>query len=789
MRRIHPAVDLAAMLKEVEKPARYVGGEFASVRKDGEHLLTVALSYPDLYEIGMSNSAIRILYSLLNSLEGVACERVFAAAPDFEAALRSRAIPLYSLESGLALADFDILGFSLGYELTMTNALSILDLGGIPIRPGDRRGAGPVVIAGGPACTNPVPYGIFADCVFIGEAEGWAAEVFPRLALLKKAGAGRADFLEALRGEPAMWHPGKSVTTGRALWRGFATVPARAGFPVPGMRVVQDHGTVEIMRGCPNACKFCHATCYYRPTRLKDPAVIAEEARGLVREAGYREISLSSLSSGDFREIHPLVRGLNARYARDRVSFSLPSLRVDSLGLALLSEISEVRKSGLTFAVETALPQWQSELRKAAPLEKIVSILTEARSLGWKSAKFYFMVGLPASAEADEAGPIVDFLREVRGRTRMSLTVNLASFIPKPHTPYERAAQLGEEPALQRIMAVKKGAAGDGFKIGYHAPILSILEGIVARGDERAGELVLEAFRAGARLDAWEEHIKVDLWRRLIAAASWDVIGETCRRREPDERLPWDGVDLRLSASVAYEAPAPHAAAAAAAAPEGAPAAAGRREGPASLTAGSTAAAVPPRALFSFAKHGRAAYLSHLDLMGVFERALARGGIRASFTEGFNPKPRLEFASPLGLGIESEEEIASIELEEWGTGTAFCEALNRGLPEGLEVTRAELIFRGPSGKKPSLMAGYWGGEYRAVPPAPQPALQDLGEAVELSRTGEYSLLRLPAGAASKELLKTLRARPDGRLLRTRTLAASPQGPASYFEAFRSSALT
>jgi radical SAM superfamily enzyme YgiQ (UPF0313 family) len=786
MRSVDPLADLGGALRRVEKPARYVGGEFGAVRDEGARDLTVAVSYPDLYEIGMSNSAVRILYNLLNAVDGVRCERVFAVAPDFEAELRSRGIPLYALESGRALADFDILAFSVGYELTLTNLLAILDLGGIPLRAAERGEDGPVVMAGGPACTNPVPLGVFADCVFIGEAEGWAAEAFPRMAGIKAKGGRRSDLLEFLRSQASIWHPGKRETVRRALWRGFAVDPARTCWPVPSLRIVQDHGTVEIMRGCPNACRFCHAACYYRPTRLKETAAIEAETRALVEAAGYREVTLSSLSTGDFRDVHGLVKGLNARYASRRVSFSLPSLRVDSLALALLKEISEVRKSGLTFAVETALPEWQREIGKSAPLDKTVDILREARSLGWRSAKFYFMVGLPASFSEDEAGPIVAFLREVREATRMTIHANVAAFIPKPHTPYQRAAQLREKPALERIMAVKSGIPRDGFKIGYHAPILSLLEGMISRGDERAALLVLEAYRAGARLDAWEEHLKLDVWRSVIAGAGWDVEEATCRERGPAEELPWDGVSLRLSESEVSETPAKPLPAPPSPPSEGMPV---ETSGHEPREPSGVKPPPPPRALFSFTKHGTASYLSHLDLLSVFERSLARAGCPVSFSEGFNPKPRLEFASPLGVGVDSEEEIASIELTAWDSGAAFLSALNRSLPPGLEVTRVELMGRTATGKKPSLMAAFWGSEYRVCPPDTLPAPAEGSGVVEVSRTPGAVVLRLPAGGQSKELLRAVRGREGSSVLRTRTLAADAEGRGvSYFELFCSSAL-
>jgi radical SAM superfamily enzyme YgiQ (UPF0313 family) len=743
---------LARILSRIQRPGRYAGGEFGSISKPGEGLLRVAVSYPDLYEIGMCNAAIRIIYRELNAIDGVACERVFAPALDLEAVLREERAPLFSLETGAPLRSFDVIAFSVGFELTLTNLLAILDLGGVPVRSADRGAGDPIVIAGGPASTNPAPLGAFFDGVFIGEAEGWLATTFTRLAAMKRAGASRADRLAVLRDDPSVWFAGRTKPVHRALYRGFGRTAETAAYPVPSVRVVQDHGTVEIMRGCPNACRFCHAASFYRPCRRKSFEAIRSEVADLVRRAGYREITLSSLSSGDYPCVHDLVRGLNAEWAGKKVSFSLPSLRVDSLSLGLLAELAEVRKSGLTFAVETPRPEWQRDVRKQVPLDKVVAILREARARGWKAAKFYFMVGLPPAAGSDEAGPIVEFLREVRAATAMTLNVNVAGFIPKPHTPYERAAQIGEQDALDAIQRIRTALRGPGFKIGYHSPFLSLLEGIVSRGDERAGELVLEAYRRGARLDAWEEHLQADLWRGVIGDAGWDVVGETCRARTADERLPWDGIGLPLSRSVIHDL-----------APIAVPVA--------SSSVGSIASAVPAtggpaRVLFRFSKRSRAVWISHLDLMSVFERSLARAGYRARFTEGFNPKPRLEFASPLVLGASSAGEMASIELEDFDDAGTFAGRMNRALPPGISVEEAAPMPPVVKGaRRPSLGAAYWGSEYRVG--------TDRTVLLPKDGPGVKSLLEETGGPSGVERLRTLASSPDGQ-------------PSSYFEVFRSS---
>ena len=601
--------------------------------------------------------------------------------------------------------------------------------------------------------------------VFIGEAEGWVHATFPALVALKRRGANRSDLLAYLRAQPSIWHRGKPDMVRRAFWRGFASCRADTFSPVPSMRVVQDHGTVEIMRGCPNACRFCHATVLYRPGRLKELDAIAGEVQSLVERAGYRQVTLSSLSSGDFRGIHGLVRELNALYAPRKVSFALPSLRVDSLALGLLKDISEVRKSGLTFAVETATPEWQHEVRKSVAQDKVIGLLREAKAQGWKAAKFYFMVGLPPSFDKDETTPIVDFLRAVRAATGMSLNVNVAAFIPKPHTPWQRTEQIAEGPAMDRIMSVRKSLAGDGFKIGYHAPILSLLEGIVSRGDERAGRLVLEAYRRGARLDAWEEHVKLDLWRQVIAGADWDVLGETCRIRAPQEALPWDRISLALSTSAVTDLPPNQAA-----------------PGPPSSRL--RAHEVPggshgpwQRLIFAFSKTGAAAFISHLDLMTVFERAVARAGYSARFTEGYNPKPRLEFANPLSLGLNSDQEVAGIDLHDFDSAESYVARVNDGLPEGLRVLRAGIAADSGSARRRSLMSLYWGADFEVT-----------------DRQGQSRVLRLPASGPS--IRKTMQAEGTWESSTATRISTWATGrglqPAGYFEVFcasDSSALT
>ncbi len=814
MKTIDPWRDLRESLLRVEKPGRYVGGEFGATVKSGSGYLDVALSYPDLYEIGMSNLAVRQLYLCLNSLDSVRCERVFAPAPDFEQELRRRGVPLYSLESGRPLATFDIMGFSIGYELTLTNVLAILELGGIRALREKREHKDPIVIVGGPAVTNPVPYGTFADCVFVGEAEQWVQEAFPVMAELKSNGAAREDLLEFLLSQPAVWSPLKPTSTVKSVWTGFGQRAAPAPLPVPSIRTVQDHGVVEIMRGCPNGCRFCAAGVLYRPPRIKHPQEIFEEVSQQILACGYREITLSSLSSGDYPGLPEVVRFLNARFSSSGVSFSLPSLKMESFNVELLVELDVVRRSGLTFAIETPSPLWQQQINKRTSRSQVIDLLRTAKDRGWRTAKFYFMVGLPIVAPQDEAAVdevdlIEDFLRDIRSETGLKLNVNVSTFVPKPHTPLQWAAQLSEDQALTKIMSLRRRLGGRGFKIRYHSPFQSFVEGVIARGDRRAGELVWAAYKRGARLDAWEDRMDRDSWRQVIDEAAWSVEQETCRARTHEERLPWQAVELgvkpeflreehrrvltgretvacktgcEVQCGVCRRGVAPKLALPQAWTEQGArPPLADQRQ----------TATLKGRVLFSFQKRGTAALLSHLDLMSCLERAFARAGYRLRFTEGYNPKPRIEFANPLALGIESRAEICAAEALNFDSPVSFEERLNRVLPDGVRVMRVKLL--GDSGsRRKSPMSIFWGSDYLIEGDMLNGIAEHLaasesvlccerraGLRLRLQQTGERrgKIIKLVEGAIGADPLAQ-----GVRVTRIQTLAVDQGGSVgSYFE--------
>jgi len=705
---------IADDLLMIQNPARYTGGEFHYGTKDlAKVYFHTAICFPDLYEIGMSNNAVRILYDLLNSMEEVYCDRVFSVAPDFEQLLREKQLPLYTLDLQKPLSELDMLGISIGYELGATNILQVLDLGGIPLHACDRTDEHPIVICGGPAVTNPLPFAPFMDFVYIGEAEEGLQEVARILINAKKQQKSRSEKLALLQSLPYLWYTGKKLAL-RFIDTNFATPESHTyrHYVVPNFKVAQDNGVVEIMRGCPNSCRFCHAGQYYKPYRQKQYSTMAAQVEQHVSDFGYREITLSSLSSGDHPYIKELIETLNAEYSHRHVSFSLPSLKVNSFSLGILEQLSEVRKSGLTFAIETPKEAWQRAMNKEVPLEQVIEIAREAKSRGWKLAKFYFMVGLPFVDRQVENQAIVDYVGAIYDATHLSMNINIGTFIPKAHTPFQWCSQLTPTQSYEQLSSLKKAINERirGCKVSYHEPNISYLEGLISRGDERYAAVIESAYRKGCRLDAWDEYLKSDLWLEAIGEASYNP--DTCIF-EPyglDEELPWDSVSMRVSKKFLkdeYEKAknllltercfesCSHLCGVCSKVTEVIDT---THKDPILEQVRDKTLVIEPKeepisktvqALITYRRFGRSLYISHIHAMRNFEMAFQRSKVGVQFTQGFNPKPKLEFVNPLSVGIAGDEEVMLAELidSENLTEQEVKEKLGSALNDGYEIVQ------------------------------------------------------------------------------------------------------
>jgi radical SAM superfamily enzyme YgiQ (UPF0313 family) len=732
---INPIDIFGNRLTCIDKPARYLGGESGAVRKP-EADFRVMLCFPDLYEIGMSNNAMRILYAELNACSALACERVFVPASDFEAELRSRCVLLYGLETGTAVKDSDMLAFTIGYELAATNLLLVLDLSGIPFLCHERSHDCPLVIAGGPAITNPAPYGSILDAVWIGEAEVAFAAVVETLAIMKKQGATRQDLLDRLSSEPAVWIPGKQ--TKRHVFAGFSEHEYGHLFPVPVVKPVQDHGVVEIMRGCPNGCRFCHAGYFYRPQRLRAAALIARDVETQVRLAGHRQITLSSLSSGDYPDLIALVRSLNAQWRSSGVSFQLPSLKIEGFPIGLIEELSGTRKGGLTFAVETPLEQWQTIINKQVSIAKIKSILQEAVLHGYRLAKIYFMIGLPLpTGTISEASAMIAFLEDLDKSTDMRINVTISPFVPKPHTPFQWACQLRPDDALSAIYTIKDALKkSKKIKISYHSPYLSMIEGIIARGDERVGEILLDAYRHGARFDAWDDHFSKEIWATALKG-NQQLLDGILDGYELDAILPWHEVSLGISEGyLRNEAERSQQAMLTSGCIENCTLPCGACTHSVRVTSNTTNPVVVPavqktmvdirqeaslanvqrkrvRLLFKFRKRDVARYYAHHGIWEMLAGSYSKAGFDVLCSEGFNPAPRLEISEPLPLGFASCSEYGTILLGhlEGIESKTILQRLNAFLPDGLAI-EAIAPYTVPVGRFQSLSSVHWGSLFR-----------------------------------------------------------------------------
>jgi radical SAM family uncharacterized protein len=560
------------ILHRVTKPARYTGNEWNSIIKDWEKTpIRIALSYPDVYEIGMSNIALPILYDLLNSQPDVLAERVFAPWVDMAAIMESEGIPLFSLESKRPLKDFDIIGFSLGYELTYTNVLNMLNLAQIPVLAAERDDSHPVVIAGGSCCLNPEPMADFIDIFVIGDGEEVLLEFLDSFRSWKGKKTSKKELFRQVATIPGIYVPSlyqveyqpdglvKSITPTVAeakpkIKRRLVTkLPPPVTKPVvPYIEVIHDRGAIEIQRGCSRGCRFCQAGIIYRPVRERPPQEVLEAAAELISHCGYDEISLVSLSTSDYAGIDELVSQLSHRYPN--LALSLPSLRIDNFSVKLMGSLPARSKTGLTFAPEAGSERLRQIINKSTPEDKILETAATAFERGWTSLKLYFMLDLPTET-TDDVESIVQLVNKIRSLGRRAsgkkplVRVSVSTFVPKPHTPFQWVAQASESELKAKHELLRQGLRRKGIKLSWQDPKISLLEAALSRGDRRLGKVIYRAWKLGATFDAWDEHFKYENWLRAFAESGLDPGFYAQRQRALDEALPWAHIDTGVSAA------------------------------------------------------------------------------------------------------------------------------------------------------------------------------------------------------------------------------------------------
>lgn len=560
------------VLSSVQKPARYTGGEFGSIVKTPKETeATIALAFPDVYEVGMSYLGFKILYHILNKIAGVAAERVYAPWVDMEAKMRERNIPLRTLETEKRLVECDIVGFTLQYELSYTNILNMLDLGGVHLLANERTEKEPFVIAGGPCVFNPEPLADFLDFAIIGDGEEVMVEVMEAYKSWKKAGkqGGRQGFLHDIVKIKGIYVPSfyevkynedNTVAGVNPIEENAPeTVYKRAvadmnsiDFPtapiVPFGEIIHDRIMLEVFRGCSRGCRFCHAGIVYRPVRERKPEVLMDLSRKLIANTGYNEISLVSLSSADYSHLAPMVHGMIDEFSKDRVSVSLPSLRIDAFCVAIAKEVQAVRKSGLTFAPEAGSQKMRDVINKGVTEEDLMNAVGAAFESGWSSVKLYFMIGLPFETDedilaiADLAKKVQWKYKQVTGKGGCRVTVSVSGFVPKPYTAFQWFGQNDMETFRRKQFLLKDALKVKNISFQYHDAKTSVIEGVFARGDRRLGKALLLAWQNGARFDGWSDCFNYERWLECFeeTGLGWDFYAG--RNRAQNERFPWEHV-------------------------------------------------------------------------------------------------------------------------------------------------------------------------------------------------------------------------------------------------------
>jgi radical SAM family uncharacterized protein/radical SAM-linked protein len=715
------------ILPRVEKPSRYLGNEVNAVRKDPATVdVRMALAFPDLYDLGLGNLGIHILYAVVNQIPWASCERLYAPARDMEAQLRAHGVPLFTLETRSPAREMDLVGFTLQSELTYTNILAMLELAGLSLRTADRREDDPLTCAGGPSVFNPEPLAPFMDFFVIGDGEDAIVEIASILRAHR--GRPRAERLAALARLEGIYvpslYPMETLPDGsirppldalrirKRITRDLDGATFPVNYIVPYTQQVHDRVSLEVLRGCTQGCRFCQAGMTTRPVRERSLANVDDLLKRTLATTGYEEVSLVSLSTCDYSRVRQLVENTVEVARPERVSVSLPSLRLDSFSVELADMVAETRRTGLTVAPEAASPRLRAVINKWIPDDELLDMTCAAYERGWDHVKMYFMIGLPTERDddivaiADLAARAVTRGREKHARAKAHLGVS--TFVPKPFTPFQWAAQISFEETERKQDVLMRALNRDSrIKFGRHDPEETFLEGLVSRADRRAGDLIEAAYRHGARFDAWREYLDMAAWRRAIEEVGYDV-ADALRERDPNERLPWDHIDVLIPkewfaedwerAKVLEHAQdcrhskchkcgvidheRPLCASMLRKSVKG-------RAPEAEWTRKPTAPWIEPpvvqRLWVRTSRTASARFLSHLEAMNVWLRALRRARVQLGYSQGFHPHPKVAFSSALPHNQQSTGEYMDLTLTERCTPEELVARLARVLPEGFGV--------------------------------------------------------------------------------------------------------